>query len=272
MRNDVAFGQYYPSDSFVHKMDPRSKMVFLIAYIVLVIFLVKNFLGFLACAVLLALTVAFSRVPVLKVLRSIRAIIIIIVTFLINLFLHRGDADVVLVSFWVFTITDGSLTFAVFMALRLIMIVLGSSILTLTTTPVSLTDGLESLLFPLNLVKFPVHVLALILSIALRFIPTLTEEAERIISAQKARGADFESGNLFSRVKALIPILIPLFVSAFRRSEELGEAMEARCYTGGKRTKYKKLTFTWRDLVAFILVAATFVGVILLSGVGGNVL
>ena len=273
MRKDVAFGQYYPVDSFVHKLDPRAKIVFLIAYIVL-IFIVRNFYGFAVATGLLVFAVLFSRVPILKVLRSIRAILfIIVVTFLINLFLHRESADVVLASWWVFTITDGSLKFALFMLLRLVMLMLGSSILTLTTTPVALTDGIESLMFPLKLVRFPVHELALVMSIALRFIPTLMEETERIVSAQKARGADFESGNVFSRVKALVPVLIPLIISAFRRADELGDAMEARCYSGSKvRTKYKKLTLGIRDLVALLFVLAGFAGVILLNIYAVNIL
>ena len=266
MRNDVAFGQYYPAQSFVHKMDPRAKIVLLIAYIVL-IFVVRNFYGFAVCAGLLVFAVIFSRVPVLKVLKSIRAILfIIIITVTINLFLHREDGDVVLFNRWIFTITDSSVRFAGFMALRLILLILGSSLLTLTTTPVSLTDGLESLMSPLRLVRFPVHELALVMSIALRFIPTLMEETDRIISAQKARGADFDSGNIFKRIKALIPILIPLIISAFRRADELGDAMEARCYTGSKiRTKYKKLKFTVYDAIGLLFVAMAYAGVILLN-------
>ena len=266
MRTDVAFGQYYPAGSFVHKMDPRAKIVLLIAYIVL-IFIVRNFYGFAVCAGLLCFAVLFSRVPVFKVLKSIRAILFIIVlTVLINLFLHREDGDVVYLSWWVFTITSSSVRFAGFMALRLVLLILGSSILTLTTTPVALTDGIESLMYPLKLVRFPVHELALVMSIALRFIPTLMEETDRIISAQKARGADFDSGNLFARVKALVPILIPLIISAFRRADELGDAMESRCYTGSKiRTKYKKLKFSVNDVIALLFTLAGYAGVILLN-------
>ncbi len=267
MLNDVAFGQYYPQESFVHKMDPRAKLVLLIAYIVL-IFIVKNFWGFLAAGLFLLLAIFSSKVPVLKVIKSIKAILFIIVfTFLINLFLHEEEGATKLVSFWVFTITDKSLTFALFMAMRLSFLVFGSAILTLTTTPVALTDGIESLLKPLTLIKINVHELALIMSIALRFIPTLMEETERIISAQKARGADFESGNVFKRIKALLPILIPLIVSAFRRADELGEAMDARCYSvSKKRTKYKKLKFGFRDLIATLVIVGLFVGVIFLNG------
>lgn len=270
--NNLSFGQYYPASSPVHRMDPRAKIVLLIAYIVL-IFLVKNFYGFLAAGLFLVCAIIFSRVPVLSVLKSIRAILaIIIITFAINLLLHEDNDQTIYCSFWVFKITDKSIEFASFMALRLIYLVLGSSILTLTTTPVSLTDGIEWLLTPLKIFRFPVHELALVMSIALRFIPTLSEETNRIISAQKARGADFESGNLFKKVKSLFPVLVPLLVSAFRRADELGEAMEARCYSGSKnRTKYKKLTFTYRDLIALLTVCVLYATVILLNIYGVNV-
>lgn len=266
MKNDVTFGQYYPVKSFVHSMDSRAKILLLIAYIVMV-FMVKNFWGFAVAGGLLLIAILFAKVPVLSVLRSIKAIIfIIVITFLINIFLHQEEGATVIFHWWIFTITDLSLRFSVFMALRLIFLILGSSILTLTTTPIALTDGIESLLTPLKFLKFPVHELALIMSIALRFIPTLMEETDRIISAQKARGADFESGNLFKRAKALIPILVPLIFSSFRRADELGDAMDARCYSASKnRTKYKKLKLGYRDLLATIFVAAMFTGVIMLN-------
>jgi energy-coupling factor transport system permease protein len=188
----------------------------------------------------------------------------LIFTSILNLFFHDGER--LLVHWWVINIYLEGVLFAVFLLIRLVLLVLGSSVLTLTTTPVNLTDGLESLLKPLNLIKFPVHALALIMSIALRFIPTLMDETNRIISAQKARGADFETGNLIKRVKAMIPILIPLLISAFRRAEELGDAMDARCYSNSKnRTKYKKLKLTWRDAVAAIFAAALIAGVVLLN-------
>ena len=273
MNGNIAFGQCYHASSFVHRTDPRTKIVLLIAYIVL-IFVVRNFYGFLAAGAFLVLAIAFSKVPVFSVLRSIRAIIFIIaITFIINLFLHKEDGAKIYGSWWIFTITDLSVRFAVFMALRLVFLILGSSVLTLTTTPVSLTDGLESLLTPLKWIRFPVHELALIMSIALRFIPTLMEETQRIINAQKARGADFETGNLIRKVKALLPVLIPLLVSAFRRADELGDAMDARCYSGSKnRTKYKKLRFSYRDALATLVLAGTFAGVILLNIHGVNVI
>lgn len=270
---DVTFGQYYPVKSPVHRMDPRAKIVLLILYIVM-IFIVKNFWGFLLAGGFLLISVLTSKVPLKSVLRSVKAIIFIIVfTFIINLFLHKEDGAKVLIDVWLLrNITDKSLRYAIFMALRLLFLVLGSSLLTLTTTPVSLTDGIESLLKPLTWIKFPVHELALIMSIALRFIPTLTEETERIISAQKARGADFESGNLFKRAKALLPVLIPLITSAFRRADELGDAMDARCYNGSKnRTKFKKLKFTFPDLYGTIFSLAVLVGIILCNAYLGAI-
>lgn len=263
---DVAFGQYYPVDSFVHRMDPRAKIVLLIAYIVM-IFVIKTFAGFALAGAFLLVSVFVAHLPLIKVIKSVRAVIFIVAfTFVINLLFHRADGARVLWSWWKLTISDASVRFALFMAMRILFLVLGSCVLTLTTTPVSLTDGIESLLKPLSLIRFPVHELALVMSIALRFIPTLTDETSRIISAQKARGAEFESGNLFKRAKALVPVLVPLLISALRRAEELGDAMDARCYSAAKkRTKYKKLKLGVRDFAAAAAVAATFVGVILLN-------
>ena len=273
MSSSLAFGQYYPTSSMVHKMDPRAKILLLIAYVVL-IFLVRNFFGFAAAGGFLVLAIIFARVPVFSVIKSVRAILfIIILTFIINVFFHKEDGAQIYLEWTIFVVTDKSIEFAAFMALRLVYLIFGSSLLTLTTTPVSLTDGLESLLTPLKWIRFPVHELALIMSIALRFIPTLMEETDRIINAQKARGADFESGNLFKRIKALLPVLIPLLVSAFRRADELGDAMDARCYSGSKnRTKYKKLKFSYRDIVGTLVLGATFAGVILLNIYGVNVI
>lgn len=261
---DVSFGQYYPAKSFVHRLDPRLKILFLIVYIVAV-FMSKNFYALGACAGVFVLIAAFSRVPFKSLLRSVKAVLFILIFMaLLNLFFYRDGTPLYKPLFgWEFTvITKEALYYTIFLAVRLFLLVLGSSILTLTTTPVSLADGIESLLFPLKLVRFPVHELALIMSIALRFIPILTDETGRIMNAQKARGADFETGGLIKRIKAIIPILIPLLISAFRRADELGDAMDARCYSGSKvRTKYKKLTFSWRDLIA------AFVGLSLLAGV-----
>lgn len=259
---EVAFGQYYPANSFVHKCDPRTKILFLIVYIVAV-FLANSFYALAALAAVFCLVAVFSRIPVSSLFRSVKAILFLLAfTALLNLFFYRGKTPLWEGSF----LTYEAVYFTVFLAVRLVLLVLSSAILTLTTTPVSLTDGIESLLTPLKWVRFPVHELALIMSIALRFIPILTDETGRIMNAQKARGADFETGGLFKRIKAIVPILIPLLISAFRRADELGDAMDARCYWGSKvRTKYKKLTFTWRDIVAFVLCAACLVGVVVMG-------
>ena len=265
MLNDVVFGQYYPAKSFVHRADPRIKLLALIAYIV-ALFLAKNFYSMAACVIVLIAAIIASRVPVGSVLRSIKAIIVILIfTAVLNLFFHGGERLLTPEGFFIKIYLEGVI-FTIFFVLRLFFLVMGSALLTLTTTPVELTDGIESLLTPLKWIKFPVHELALIMSIALRFIPTLIDETNRIISAQKARGADFESGNIFKRIKAIVPILIPLLISAFRRAEELGDAMDARCYSSSKnRTKYKKLKFAWRDLIIFLIYAALIAGVILLN-------
>lgn len=266
MLNDVIFGQYYPQKSFVHRMDPRAKIVLMIAYIV-AIFVADNFFGLAAVTLFLIVTVIFSRVPFGSVLRSVKMILFLIVfTAILNLFFYSTEGVHLIWQWGILALSWESIVNMIFLALRLFLLVMGTSILTLTTAPVELTDGIESLLKPLKYIKFPVHELALIMSIALRFIPTLMDETNRIIAAQKARGADFETGGLFKRAKAMIPVLIPLLVSAFRRAEELGDAMDARCYSGAKgRTKYKKLTFTWRDLAATLVVAALITGIVLLN-------
>ena len=235
MLNDVTFGQYYPARSFVHNMDPRAKLLLVIAYIVS-IFIANNFFGLILVTLALVFFILLSRVPFGRVLRSIKMILFLIVfTAILNLFFYSGESSYEpLVDWWIITITYESIVNMIFLAFRLFLLVMGTSILTLTTTPVALTDGIESLLKPLKYIKFPVHELALIMSIALRFIPSLMEETNRIISAQKARGANFEKGGLIKRAKAMIPVLIPLLVSAFRRAEDLGDAMDARCYSGAK--------------------------------------
>lgn len=264
---DVSFGQYYPSSSFVHKCDPRTKILFLIVYIV-AIFLAKSFYALGACALVFAVIACISGVPFKSLLRSVKAILFLLLfTVILNLFFRQAkEGETVLWSWWIIEFTMQSVYATVFLAARLFLLVLGSAILTLTTTPVALTDGIESLLSPLKLLHIPVHVLALIMSIALRFIPILTDETARIMNAQKARGADFETGGLIKRVKAVVPVLFPLIISAFRRADELGDAMDARCYSGSTvRTKYKKLTFAWRDAVALFVGAALLAGVILLK-------
>lgn len=265
MVNDVVFGQYYPAESFVHKMDPRVKLLFLIAFIV-AIFIADTLYGMLLCLIFLMAAIIAARVPFGSVLRSVKGIIfILIITAVLNLFFHGGENLLTPEDFPI-AIYREAVVYTIFLILRLFLLVMASALLTLTTTPVRLTDGIESLLTPLKWIKFPVHELALIMSIALRFIPTLIDETNRIMAAQKARGADFESGNIFKRIKAVIPILIPLLISAFRRAEELGDAMDARCYSGSKnRTKYKKLTLSFRDFIAFLAAAALIAGVVLLN-------
>jgi len=260
---DVTFGQYYPVKSFLHRLDPRLKILFLIAYIAMT-FVATNFYGLAVCFLLFILMMIFSRVPVKSVLRSVKGILFLLIfTAVLNVFFYKGDT--VMVSWNFITITKEGIIYSCFLICRLFLLVMGSSILTLTTTPMALTDGIESLLFPLKLIHLPIHELALIMSIALRFIPTLMDETERIMNAQKSRGADFESGSVFARAKAVVPILIPLLISSFHRAEELGDAMDARCYSGSKhRTKYKKLKFGWRDLVALLFMGAMIAGVILL--------
>lgn len=263
---DVAFGQFYPAKSFVHNMDARVKILGVIAYIVAV-FLVKpfHFLGFLACLVFVVFATLMAKVPFGRVLKSIKGILFFVIfSAVLQIFFNQGGNE--LVSWWIFRITDEGLLNAGFIFARISLIVLGASILTLTTSPVEIADGIESLLYPLKWIKFPVHEFALIMSIALRFIPTLLDETDRIIKAQKSRGADFESGNLFKRAKALIPVLIPLLVGSFRRADELADAMDARCYAGSKnRTRYKKLKMTWRDLLGVIFIAGLIVGVVFLN-------
>lgn len=262
---DVTFGQYYPATSFVHKMDARIKILISIAYIVAV-FLVSSyhFLGFAACLLFVMAATAFSLVPFLRVLKSIKGVLFFVIfSAVLQLFFNKSGTPLWENGF----ITDIGLLSAGFIVARITLVVLGASVLTLTTSPVELADGIESLLYPLKLIKFPVHEFALIMSIALRFIPTLLDETDRIIKAQKARGADFESGNLFKRAKALVPVLIPLLISSFRRADELADAMDARCYAGSKhRTKYKKATLTWRDLIGTLVIAGLIVGVVYLNG------
>ena len=267
MLNDVTFGQYYPAKSFVHNMDPRAKLLLVIAYIVS-IFIANNFFGLILVTLGLVFFILLSRVPFGRVLRSIKMILFLIIfTAILNLLFYAGgEDDIVLAEWWIITISWQSIINTIFLAMRLLLLVLGTAILTLTTTPVALTDGIESLLKPLKYIKVPVHELALVMSIALRFIPTLMDETNRIVAAQKARGANFETGGLIKRAKAMIPVLIPLLVSAFRRAEDLGDAMDARCYSGAKgRTKYKKLTFTWRDLLGLLFFAALITGIVLLN-------
>lgn len=256
---EITLGQYYPVKSVLHRMDPRMKLIIMIMYIVM-IFFIKTFVGFGIVLVFLALTIALSHVPLLKVLKSLKVIIILVIfTVIMSVLFYNGKAEDLLWSAGILKIYKEGLLNAGRMALRLVFLVLGPTMLTFTTTPVELTDGLESLLKPLSYIKFPVHELAIIMSIALRLIPTLVEETDKIQSAQKARCADFESGNVFKRAKAMIPVLIPLFVSSFRRADDLADAMDSRCYRGAKgRTRMKKLKVHFRDFAALFVMCVFF--------------
>ncbi len=262
MFRDVAFGQYYPTGSVVHRMDPRMKLLLTIMFVV-AIFFVNTYFGFMLTAAVLILIILIAKLPMLSVLKSVRAIIFIVIfAAVINLFMIRNGE--VLWSWKALQITDQGVHTTIKMTLRLVLLISGASLLTLTTTPVEIADGTESLIKPLALIKVPVHDIAMIMSIALRFIPTLFEETQKIITAQKARGASFDTGGLIARAKALLPVLIPLFVNSFRRADELAFAMDARCYNATeKRTKMKVMRLGAADFVAFFLIAAYFVAVLL---------
>jgi len=262
MLKDITLGQYFPGDTVVHRLDPRTKLLLVVVYIA-ALFTAKGIAGYLLVFAFLGMAFALSRLRPAVVLRGLKPLLFIICfTGILNLFFTPGEP---LVSFWKLKITREGVRSAVFMVWRIAMLVTGTLMLTYTTSPIALTDGLERLLRPLTLVKVPVHELSMMMCIALRFIPTLIEETDKIMSAQKARGADFESGNLLHRAKALIPILVPLFVSAFRRADELAVAMECRCYQGGEgRTKLRQLRYVRRDYLSLAVGAALLAGVIAL--------
>jgi len=249
MLRDITLGQYYQTESVIHKLDPRVKLGGTLLYIVS-LFLFENIWGYILAAGFLAIVIKASRVPFRFIVRGMKAIIfLLILTAAFNLFLTPGEP---LVQVWKLKISREGVSVAVFMAIRLTFLILGSSIMTLTTTPNNLTDGMEKMLSPLKVFKIPVHEVAMMMSIALRFIPILLEETDKIMKAQIARGADFENGNLFSRAKAMVPLLVPLFISAFRRANDLAMAMEARCYRGGDgRTKMKPLIYKKCDYYAY---------------------
>ncbi len=262
MIRDITLGQYYPGDSAVHRLDARTKIIATLLYII-ELFVVNNFWGFLIAAAALFAVIAVSRVPLKFIFRGLTAVFLIIAfTFVLNLFMVEGRV----LWHWKFlTITYEGVHRAFFMAVRLVLLIIGSSVMTLTTKPVELTDGLEKLLKPFSKIGLPSHEIALMMTIALRFIPTLMEETDKIIKAQQARGADFESGNLLQRAKSLIPILVPLFVSSFRIAQDLALAMEARCYRGGGgRTRMNEIKFRRGDAVAALLMAL-FLAVIIAS-------
>ena len=264
MVRDITIGQYYPAESRIHRLDPRVKIVCTLFFLGS-LFIQNSLLGYVIATLFLVSVIHLSKVPLKYIVKGLKPVVILLLfTVVMNLFLTKGGET--LVHFWIFTITESGLRTSVFMAVRLMYLVAGSSIMTFTTTPNSLTDGIEKLLHPLNKVHVPVHEVAMMMSIALRFIPILLEETDKIMKAQMARGADFESGNLIQRAKAMIPILVPLFVSAFRRANDLAMAMEARCYRGGEgRTKMKPLKYHGRDRAAY---AVTILYVVIIFVVG----
>lgn len=263
MLRDITLGQYYQVDSLIHRLDARVKLITTLIFIIS-LFLVKNFVGYIAAALFLAGVIKLSKVPFKYMMKGMKAILfLLIITVGFNLFLTPGEP---LVSIWKLTITKEGLKIAVFMAIRLTFLIIGSSVMTLTTTPNNLTDAMEKLLKPLRLFRVPVHEVSMMMSIALRFIPILLEETDKIMKAQIARGADFESGNLIHKAKGLVPLLVPLFISAFRRANDLAMAMEARCYRGGdKRTKMKPLQYHKRDFLAY---AGVFLYLALVVSIG----
>lgn len=261
MLRDITLGQYYPADSVIHKLDPRVKLFGTLVYIIS-LFCFRGVAALAIATVFLFGVIKVSKVPFKFMVKGLKAIMVLmVITALFNLFLTPGET---IVSFWVLKITKEGATNAVLMAIRLTYLILGTSIMTLTTTPNQLTDGLEKALMPFSKIGVPVHAIAMMMSIALRFIPILIEETDKIMKAQMARGADFESGNLMKKVKSMIPLLVPLFVSAFRRADDLAMAMEARCYNGGDgRTKMKPLRYDGRDRVAYLVLLVYFVLILL---------
>ena len=252
MIRDITIGQYYPAESRIHRLDPRVKIVCTLLFLVS-LFIQNSLPGYVIATIYLGCVIRLSKVPLKYILKGLKPVVILLLfTVVMNLFLTDGGET--LVQFGIFTITENGLRTSVFMAVRLMYLVAGSSIMTFTTSPNGLTDGMEKLLHPLNRFNVPVHEVAMMMSIALRFIPILLEETDKIMKAQQARGADFESGNIIQRAKAMVPILVPLFVSAFRRANDLAMAMEARCYHGGEgRTKMKPLHYHGRDRVAYFV-------------------
>ena len=257
MLRDITLGQYYQTESMIHRMDPRVKLGGTILFIISLFFF-KNYAGYVIAALFLGMVIRLSKVPFKFMVKGMKTIVMLmLITVVFNLFLTPGTP---LFTIWKLTITQEGLKMAISMAIRLTLLIIGSSVMTLTTTPNNLTDGMEKMMGPLKVFKVPVHEVAMMMSIALRFIPILLEETDKIMKAQIARGADFESGNIFKRAKAMVPLLVPLFISAFRRANDLAMAMEARCYRGGEgRTKMKPLIYHKRDYIAYGCIAAYMV-------------
>lgn len=253
MLKDITLGQYFPGDSFIHRLDPRTKILIMLVYVV-VVFLIQNFLGYAVLTLFLMLCVAVSKISPKFLIKGLKPILIFIVfTGIFNLFLTPGT---VVFKAWIFTITKEGIHLAAFMVLRLVFLILGTSLLTLTTSPIALTDGIEKLLNPFRKIGVPAHELAMMMTIALRFIPTLLDETDKIMKAQSARGSSLDEGNILARARAMVPILIPLFISAFRRADELATAMECRCYRGGEnRTRLYELKYTKTDRLSWVYIA-----------------
>lgn len=264
MIRDITLGQYYQGESIIHKLDPRVKLIATILYIISLFIYKNSVIVYLLAFAFLAMVISISKVPVKFILKGLKAVVFLLLfTAFFNVFFTPGE---VLLQVWKLKVTKEGLENSIFMAIRLMLLIVGSSLMTLTTTPNQLTDGLEKLLGPLNKLKVPVHEISMMMSIALRFIPILLEETDKIMKAQMARGADFESGNLMKKIKALIPLLVPLFISAFRRANDLAMTMEARCYQGGEgRTKMKPLIYDRRDAGAYVVLVAYLALVIVLG-------
>lgn len=267
MLKDITLGQYFPGNSFVHRLDPRTKLVMVVIYIV-ALFMAQSWLSYGLVFAFLIFSIRISTIPLKTITKGLKPVLFIVVfTGVLNLFFTEGTHEIFTI--FGFTMTWEAVQRAFFMVSRIMMLITGTFLLTYTTSPIALTDGLESLLGPLKKLHFPVHELSMMMCIALRFIPTLIEETDKIMSAQKARGADFESGSLMDRAKALVPILVPLFISAFRRADELAIAMECRCYQGGEgRTKMKILRYARYDYEAYACGAVLVIGVFILKQFG----
>jgi len=267
MLKDITLGQYFPGNSIIHRLDPRTKLIMLVVYIV-ALFMATGWVAYAALFACLVLVIKISTIPVKSIIKGMKPLVLILVfTGVLNLFFTQEGT--LLVDFWIIRIYSGGLSRAAMMVARILMLITCTFLLTYTTSPIALTDGLETLMGPLKKVGVPVHELSMMMCIALRFIPTLIEETDKIMCAQKARGADFETGSLIERAKALIPILVPLFISAFRRADELATAMECRCYQGGEgRTKMKMLRYHREDFVSFGIGALLVASVVILGKFG----
>ncbi|MGM9522190.1 MAG: energy-coupling factor transporter transmembrane component T family protein [Oscillospiraceae bacterium] len=266
MLKDITLGQYFPGNTVIHRMDPRTKILLVLVYII-ALFVAESWISYGVMLVVLASVISIAKISLKTLFKGVKPLLfVIILTAVLNIFYSQGE---ILVQFWIFKITKEGCINAVFMALRIVMLIMGTFMLTYTTSPIMLTYGIELLLGPLKKIKVPVHELAMMMSMALRLIPTLVEETDKIMSAQKARGAEFDTGNLIQKAKALLPILVPLFISAFRRADELAIAMESRCYHGDDgRTRLNVLKMSSRDVISLCMSAVVLAGVITLAHFG----